>query len=144
MVLGFTGTREGMTDKQKSVVDFILQDWAPSLVRHGDCIGADHDFHVLAYYRSILVDIHPPIKEEYRARCDRLYTNINKVWTPKPYLDRDRDIVDTSTALVATPKEYKNKLRSGTWYTFRYAKKVWADSGKRIAIVFPDGTVDTF
>ena len=43
---------------------------------------------------------------------------------PKDYLDRNHDIVDQTDLLIATPKENTEVLRSGTWATIRYAKKI--------------------
>ena len=43
-------------------------------------------------------------------------------------------LVDACEVLLATPKG-PEKLRSGTWATVRYARKV----GKRIVIIEPDG-----
>jgi len=143
MVVGFTGTREGMTLEQKRVVDEILEMWSPQLLRHGDCVGADHDAHVLAYQRGILVDLHPPIVPTHRAFCNRLYPNVSVVWPEKDYLKRDREIVDNSDKLIATPKEFFDKTRSGTWYTVRYAFKTW-DLLDRVAVVYPDGTTSRF
>ena len=41
----------------------------------------------------------------------------------KPYLERNRNIVDNTTMLVAFPNNNKELLKSGTWSTIRYAKK---------------------
>ena len=55
----------------------------------------------------------------------------------KPYLDRNKDIVLETQTLVATPAETTEQLRSGTWSTVRYARKL-----KRPAVlILPDGTI---
>jgi hypothetical protein len=42
MIIGFTGTRYGMTDKQKSSLQSILSKLETiTEVHHGDCIGAE-------------------------------------------------------------------------------------------------------
>ena len=43
-VLGFTGTRNGMTAQQKNTVTEIVKMKNPIFVVHGDCEGADTDF----------------------------------------------------------------------------------------------------
>jgi hypothetical protein len=49
------------------------------------------------------------------------------------------DIVVESELLIATPKEVKEQLRSGTWATVRRARKV----GIPIILITPDGgTID--
>lgn len=100
-------------------------------LRHGDCVGADADMHLIARERGQQVVIHPPLDPKLRAFC---YGDF--VYPPRDYLQRDRDIVDASSILFATPAEYVERQRSGTWYSIRYAKSV----GKPVVIVWPDGT----
>ena len=44
MIVGFTGTQSGMTDKQKKELKTLLLAVATEL-HHGDCIGADREAH---------------------------------------------------------------------------------------------------
>ena len=96
------------------------------MLHHGDCIGADTDAHnlVVDYFKENLysfvgrIIIHPPIIEYKRSFC-----KAKTVLPPKPYLERNHDIVDSSDVLIATPKEMEQQLRSGTWATIRYAVK---------------------
>lgn len=48
MVIGFIGTSKGMTPYQKQRVSELLRELTPALVRHGDCVGADTEFHQIA------------------------------------------------------------------------------------------------
>ena len=52
LVIGFTGTRNGMSEKQTERVREILSICREELrylcVMHGDCVGADADFDALA------------------------------------------------------------------------------------------------
>lgn len=41
MILGFTGTRQGMTDYQQAQVRRFLVAYQCTILHHGDCIGAD-------------------------------------------------------------------------------------------------------
>jgi hypothetical protein len=101
-------------------------------LHHGDCIGADHHAHGIAREAWLSVAIHPPANPDKRAWCIGDHT-----WMPKPYLDRNHDIVDATVGLIAAPGEFKEQFRSGTWATVRYARKV----GKPVVLVLPDGGV---
>jgi len=109
----------------------MLVEHKPSEVHHGDCIGADADFHQLSRSENIRVVIHPPVKDVNRAFC-----NGDVVLPPKPYITRDDDIIDAVDVMIATPKEYNMILRSGTWTTVRHARK----KGKTVFVILPDGT----
>ena len=133
MRLGFTGTQVGMTGPQALSTFDEVDALKPHEVDHGLCIGSDAQFHemIRSYSPSVLIVGHPPTNTSKMAECD-----CDRLWLPKPYLDRNRDIVDASDALLATP-EGPEGLRSGTWSTVRYARK----RGKPITIVWPDGSV---
>ena len=64
--------------------------------------------------------IHPPNIKDKRAFCN----DYRFSFPEKPYLERNHDIVDNSDVLIATPKESVEQIRSGTWATIRYAKKL--------------------
>ena len=49
--IGFTGTQEGMSEKQRSSLRQVLADFfadGARVFRHGDCIGADAQAHAIA------------------------------------------------------------------------------------------------
>lgn len=133
MQIGFTGSRSGMSSHQKKGVKSFLRAKLKHItgVRHGDCVWADEQFHKICLKLKIPITIHPPDDDSLRAFC-RGYSRILKV---KPYLERDRDIVDRCDIFLATPREDTNQIRSGTWYTVRYAKK----QKKQVFIIFRDG-----
>jgi hypothetical protein len=138
--VGFTGTQAGMSEEQRKAVTALLDKWKPKEVHHGDCVGADEQFHKAAilvgcFYGGPVFHIHPPSNQSKRAFCAARNKVMHK---KKPYLDRDRDVVDQSNVLIATPKEKTEQRRSGTWYTIRYAKK----RGKPIFIIYPDGSFE--
>ena len=128
MKLGFTGTQQGMTDIQKKLVSIQIEECTE--FHHGDCIGADAEAANLASLLNKHIVSHPPIKDYRRAR-----TMANEIRQAKDYLIRNHDIVNETHKLLAAPKEKKEVLRSGTWATIRYAKKI----GRTIIIVYPDG-----
>lgn len=134
MEVGFTGTREGMTLAQKEAVAELLDRLDANTVHHGDCVGADADFHLIAISRGSEVVIHPPKKEDLRAYCGGKGVTVHP---PKSYLARNRDIVDDSEALIVTPKEDSVQPKGGTWYTFGYANT----TKKPFFLVWPDGSV---
>lgn len=136
LIMGFTGTQEGMTNAQAGAVRMILQTYCPDEFHHGDCIGADEEAHrmvrTIRHASPPHIVVHPPNRTGKRAYCSGDITR-----PEKDYLLRNRDIVDESHAMIATPKESKEQQRSGTWSTVRYAKK----QKKHVFLVLPDGTV---
>jgi len=133
MNIGFTGTRKGMTKYQKDKFRFILKKLKTGhhgTFHHGDCVGADDDANSIVKKKTLLrVLIHPPISNKYRAFCSNPSFNYPK----KPYLVRNKHIVNRCDILVACP-EGKETLRSGTWSTIRYAFK----TGKPTIIIPPN------
>jgi hypothetical protein len=130
--IGFTGTQKGMTDFQLAKVKDLLEYFKNNgfnTVHHGDCMGADKQFHLLADALGFRIVIHPPDNDSKRAFCPG-----GVLLSAKPYLERNRDIVKASHLLIAAPKENTEVLRSGTWATIRYAQK---QSGMEIRIIFP-------
>lgn len=124
--LGFTGTQDmnnvslnRLRDLYRTLRKLAIHD-DYEVMHHGDCIGADAKAHELAYYLSYEIYIHPPNKDDKRAFCD----NADKIYGRNYYLDRNHDIVNHSSLLLALPKTPdKEELRSGTWATIRYARK---------------------
>jgi len=148
--IGFTGTHLGMTVIQRMYFETslksIIGDSDVLEFHHGDCIGADKqaDESVVTHWianglmpRALIV-VHPPNDSKKRAYCQS-YPESRILWTPAPYLNRNRDIVDETEVLIACPLSKIEQLRSGTWSTVRYARKL----GKKIAIIYPDGSMET-
>lgn len=102
MIVGVTVTRKGITRAQESVAMSVLAFLRAERLHHGDCCGGDEAMHALARKFGIAVEIHPPDKGALRACCDALPGET--VWPEKPYLDRNRDIVDAVGFLLAFPE----------------------------------------
>lgn len=134
--IGFTGTQSGMTLNQQGTVYVLILDLGVTDLAHGDCLGADNEADMIARELDIRRHIHIPTNNSRRAFCIAR-EGLDIVYPPKPYLERNRDIVDSTCALIAAPKEMAETVRSGTWATIRYARK----QGKPVWIVWPDGTV---
>ena len=130
--VGFTGTRSGMSDKQKDEVKSALfnsEKYNVTHIFHGGCIGADIDFHDMCFGHTKIV-VYPghsakdPENMENRGEIQGADT----VYVSQTHFKRNRDIVDNCDVLFATP--YNDNGQGGTWYTINYAKKV----GKKVII----------
>lgn len=136
MIVGFTGTRAGMTDMQRAVLR-TLPEMKRVWFHHGDCRGADEQAHEIANGLLSQIVIHPPVNDSWRANGG-LGCRADIILDPKPYLERNRDIVDAADILIAAPGSNDEQPRGGTWYTIRYARKM----GKPIIIIYPAGRVE--
>jgi len=128
--IGFTGTQRGMSTTQ---IGYLINLFEPMRgqeveVHHGDCVGADSQFHHAAKVFGFKTIIHPCTIEHKRA-----YNEGDVILEPKDPLERNHDIVDQVDFLIATPKERTEVLRSGTWATIRYAQKM----KKEVRIIIP-------
>lgn len=119
--VGSTGTQRGTTAAQKATVMSIVTSWMPQEWHHGDCVGADEEVHriVHSFAPECKLVGHPPANSAKRAFC-----KFDTLLPALPYLERNHNIVDQVDALVATPGEEFEVLRSGTWATVRYAIKL--------------------
>ena len=135
MKVGFTGTRKGVTQPQWEALEQVLLS-LPNVAdefHHGDCVGADAEADEVAHDLGLYVVIHPPVDEALRAFC----RYADETRPAKTHFARNRDIVNETEALVATPGTMEEEAFGGTWYTINYARK----RGKPIVIVWPDGSV---
>ena len=133
--LGFTGTRSGMTPEQQHTVRRLFEKEGSFTFHHGDCVGADTEAHNLACDADAYIVLHPPIKDDLRSFCES-----DERHSPKSYFARNRDIVEASHVLVATPFT-AHETQGGTWYTINYARKRKAKGDPiTIIIVQPDGS----
>lgn len=123
IVVGFTGTRHGMTKRQQwmfsRLVDELLREHGAVELHHGCCIGADATAHYLAGSRGVRTVGHPCNLPRQRAALD-----CDVMLPAKPPLVRNCDIVDSCSLLIAAPAQGREVLRSGTWATLRYARTV--------------------
>jgi hypothetical protein len=157
MKIGFTGTHHGMTEAQKITLRSLLQTALDEVIaldpldrpwfHHGDCIGSDAQADFIAWELGYRITVWPPTNDYARFFCKagpppesissisvlQIYT----VMPPKPYLVRDKDIVNGADKVFATPAGFDEELRSGTWSTIRYARKKKIP----ITIIWPNGSV---
>lgn len=134
--IGITGTKEGMTYEQYEVYKKYSNMIGKYTLHHGDCIGVDCE---IQYYTSSNtgnhIVVHPPENKKYQ--CYRRTTDNMTILKSKDYLERNKDIVNDSDVMFACPKENEEQLRSGTWATIRYSRKM----KKPLYIIFPDGAI---
>lgn len=145
MIVGFTGTRQGMTEQQKSCLSGVLVADRQQLERylHGGAPGADEESHYVALFDAIIppnnIEVYPA--SDHRREFWRsifISSGMNSVLHPvRPPLERDRVIAQRCDQLIACPVGMREQNRSGTWATVRYARI----AKKPVVIIFPDGTV---
>jgi hypothetical protein len=127
IVVGFTGTRKGMTEFQKTELKRFLQKYGGTF-HHGGCIGADAEAHAIAGRLGYHIVMHPSYFPRLQVPCIP-----DERREPLPPIVRNHNIVDESFALVACPGTMEEELRSGTWATIRYARKL----EKPVTIIYP-------
>lgn len=133
MILGFTGTRRGMTPAQRAALPAVLAT-LPGRVLHGGADGADKEFHrfiVAAGMPNDGIEIYPT-----GHRCGWIGYDwfLHDLMSP---LVRNRIMAERCDHLLACPAEPDEQLRSGTWATVRYARK----ADKPITLILPDGMI---
>lgn len=126
--IGFTGTRQGMTQNQSRRVAELADDIAggrPVIAHHGCCVGSDADFHAICHERRWHVVGHPATGWPHAPYCARVICD--EVADPLPFLSRNADIVDAVCdedvygVMFAAPYESTMQRRGGTWSTIRMA-----------------------
>jgi hypothetical protein len=133
--LGFTGTREALTEAQGASLCKALwyyKQWA-TIMHNGDCVGADE--YAGKYWQLCggQLWLHPPTVRQHRANLPG-----ELISKALPHKQRNMAIVLASDIIIACPKEAAEVARSGTWATIRYAR----EAGKRLFIIYPNGTVE--
>lgn len=142
--VGFTGTQRGMTRTQRFHVEEMILQMLVGSAHHGDCVGADAQFHDIVRRAGWFVVGHPPIDPKKRAYCA-----FDEVRDPLDYLVRNEAIVDASDIVIATPAQDAEQVRgSGTWWTVRCTRRhqrarMRVDRTLLLHIVFPDGSIVT-
>ncbi len=136
MIVGFTGSSEGMTEEQAKALwawlgllkQELKTDDKEMEFHHGDCVGADADADDLARIHKYKTVAHPPVNVYKRA-----FKKSDVILEAKEYMARNQDIVEVCDVLIAAPKEEEEIVRSGTWSTIRKARKF----GKEVIILPP-------
>lgn len=140
IILGFTGSRKGMTVAQRSAFNGLLISAGMKTFLNGAAIGADREaLEVIKQYPKVVVELYPGDRRQELYAVDYAIDRGSGVilHAPLPYLHRNRIIANRCDYLIATPEQAVETRRSGTWATIRYAQ----DAGKKISIIEPDGVV---
>lgn len=133
MIVGFTGTQRGMTAAQRETLADMLEN-TPDIEHalHGDCVGADAEFHDLVRTHAAQAKITTLPSDVYHKRA---YCEADHVMRPAPPLVRNAAIVAIVQLLYACPKGTKEERRSGTWATVRYAMR----AAVPVVVIWPNG-----
>jgi len=122
MIIAFTGTQNGMSDRQKrtlrGIMNFFSED-TNLIFLHGDCVGADADAHAIVNEFAIDIELFPCDIKEKRAWCKGAKLTHARI----PPLKRNDIMAKRCDLLIAAPKSLHEEIRSGTWATIRYARK---------------------
>lgn len=116
MIVGFTGSRHPRPADTIDRLRALLIEWGATEAHHGDCVGFDAQAHDVCVELGIKTIAHPPSNPSLRA-----WKKADLILPPKPYLDRNRDIVNASNKIIAAP-DGPERERSGAWSTVRFAK----------------------
>ncbi len=121
MIVGFTGTREGMTDGQCGYLEHVLRELKCTEFHHGDCIGADSQAaYLVRSMGGIKIVCHPPINPKLRANVPLREGDV--MLSRRPYKIRNQAIVHACEHLCAGVRRNVEEPTGGTWYTIRYAE----------------------
>lgn len=137
--LGFTGTREGMNEKQQEAFLKFIESFKDEIefVSHGDCEGADLQFDIICHEFGLRRRLYPSTS---KTRCfseRERPLNCFVMQDPKPPFERNGDIIEPCNLLVACSRLQEEELRSGTWMTVRLARR----KGLQTIIFWPDGSM---
>jgi len=129
MRVGFLGTTNGMTTKQYNAVSKYIMSLKPNSgfdFHHGQCIGADKQFHDIIYNNTMAtIIIHPPYekKDVFEVKVNRRIIFL----PPKSYLIRNMEIVLASEFLISAPSGMKDIMKSDVWTALKFAKSKMID-----------------
>lgn len=145
-VLGFTGSRDGMTQWQEMAARAFVWGSRHAVAAHGCCVGADEEFSRMRSHASLLsadstgwrpchVLSLPCVGYPELVSKDAVGV-VPEDWPELRPLQRNDVIVALSDHILACPPCATDPGKGGTWYTIRRAIK------KRVpvTIIAPDGT----
>lgn len=141
--IGFSGTRQGMTDAQKKTCRALIALSNPGVVsrefHHGAAIGADAEAAEIA--RSLRLTLwawrgHNSQGESPDESAAAIAMS-HVVKDPDSYFARNRSIVDNSMVLIACPPCFPLPTSGGTSYTVGYAVK----RGVPVFVIWPNGEI---
>ena len=123
-----------MTPEQKTRITDLISLSEYVWAAHGDCLGADADFHDIAVELGLSTHVFTPIKEDLRA-----FKTADRTTGPDSYFARNRAVVAWSDGMLACPPCKPLPGSGGTDYTVNYAIKM----EEPIIVVWPDGSMSS-
>jgi predicted Rossmann fold nucleotide-binding protein DprA/Smf involved in DNA uptake len=139
MIIGFTGTRQGVTRIQAAKLFSVLRNLSDEefTILHGGAKGADTVCDGYAYTQTFgNIEVYPCTNERYLYWVEKGDGKIRAVHSVRKPLDRNRIIAHRCDTLIATPETIEEQVRSGTWSTIRYARIY----NKPIILIHHDGS----
>jgi hypothetical protein len=140
-IIGFTGSRMGMTQSQRKVFTITIRDriheGAIQKFVHGGAIGADENADLIVSQWGIPIVVRPASNDRclfWIEKGDGIVRAVHSVELP---LERNRQIVESVREMIATPAQMKEMQRSGTWMTIRHSRRKEVP----VTIIYPDGTL---
>lgn len=125
MKLAFTGTRRGLSDKQRAELANFLAANSHQITdcAHGNCCGADTEFgSLVAAILPFVVRLHVFPSTDRRTQAPIPF-GAYYIASPKPPMDRNGDIIAAGRdLLVACPLQLAEQRRGGTWDAVSKAK----------------------
>lgn len=128
--VGVTASSHIVSEQQLNTLSILLIRCGATVFHHGDCVEGDAKAHSVAKRIGLKTIGHPPENPKKRA-----FTENDEDRDPLPYLERNRCIVDETEHLFVLPRGVTEEIRSGTWATARYSKKV----RKPRTFIWPNG-----
>jgi hypothetical protein len=132
LIVGVSGTRYDLKDRERDVISITLHQYRPdtTIVVSGACTGVDSVALRLAHEMGMENWVYVPhvgknrwLDTGYNAYADRV---VNLPFSPDPYGDRDRAVVDVSDVMhffPLYPEDDTRSRRSGTWMTVRISRQ---------------------
>jgi hypothetical protein len=140
VIVGFTGSSKPIPLKQRHGLHKLVAgiNWVSPIMEahHGDCVEADAEFDQWCAKLGIERHAHPGC-DQHGHRPHAANCAAEVVHPVRPYIERNRVIVDAADVLIACPSGPEQR-RSGTWSTIRYARHREVP----VAIIWPDGRVE--
>ena len=141
MKLGFTGSRNGMTQSQRETFLRLLHEKSPSVFVHGDCVGADEQAHKIVEDNlpTVSIVVAPSLNASLRAWCK---PRTGVLCEARASIARNRTIAIMCDELIAAPRK---RLvpdggfipQSGTQQTIEFAQ----DNGRPVTVINEDGSI---
>lgn len=125
MIVGFTGSRAGMSPRQLEHFRRMIEALPMTMFLHGGCVGADTQAHDLVREATCArVHVWPGVDAQgnapHRGREDWGGAIVHP---PRPYYARNRILVSMSDLLIVAPAEAIEQPTGGTWYTYKHGRR---------------------